>query len=78
VRTLSLAGTPVDDGVLPILATWPALEVLNLDRTGVAAAGLREFLRRPKVKSVSVFGTKASPAEVKELREAFPDVEIQG
>jgi hypothetical protein len=78
VRTLSLAGTPVDDGVLPILATWPALEVLNLDRTGVTAAGLREFLRQPKVKSVSVFGTKASPAEVKELREAFPDVEIQG
>jgi hypothetical protein len=78
LRSLSLAGAPADDGVLPALATWPALEVLNLDRTGVTAAGLREFLRQRRVKTVSVAGAKLSPAEVMELREAFPDVEIRG
>ncbi|MBO0700473.1 MAG: hypothetical protein J2P46_18895 [Zavarzinella sp.] len=77
LRSLSLAGTPVDDGVLPVLATWSALRDLNLDRTGVTAAGLHEFLRQRKVKSVSVSGAKVTPAEVKEMRQTFPEVEIQ-
>jgi hypothetical protein len=77
LRVLSLAGTPVDDGVLPVLATWPALRELNLDRTGVTAGGLRAFLGQRQVKRLSVSGAKLSPAEAKELRHAFPDVEIQ-
>jgi hypothetical protein len=77
LRSLSLAGTPVDDGVLPVLATWPALNDLRLDRTGVTAGGLREFLGQRRVKKLSVSGTKVSAAEAKALREAFPDVEIR-
>lgn len=77
LRSLSLAGAPVDDGALPVLATWPALEVLNLDRTAVTAAGLRDFLRQRRVKELSVSGTKVTPAEVKELRAAFPEVRIR-
>jgi hypothetical protein len=77
VRTLSLAGTPVDDGVLPVLATWPTVLDLNLDRTGVTAAGLRAFLGQRQVKRLSVSGAKLSPAEAKELRDAFPNVEIR-
>ncbi|HKB04446.1 MAG TPA: hypothetical protein VKD90_19645 [Gemmataceae bacterium] len=77
VRTLSLAGTPVDDGVLPVLATWPALRDLNLDRTGVTAGGVRAFLGQRQMKRLSVSGAKLSPAEAKELRDAFPDVKIQ-
>lgn len=76
VRALSLAGAPVDDSFLPILATWPALDDFNLDRTRVTVVGLREFLNHRRLKSVSVSGAKISPGEVKELRDTFPDVEI--
>jgi hypothetical protein len=78
LRALSLADTAVNDAVLPRLAEWPALDVLNLDRTEVTAAGLSEFLRRRPIESVSVNDGKLTPAEVAGLREAFPEVEIQG
>jgi hypothetical protein len=77
LRSLSLAETPVDDGVLSVLATWPALDVLNLDRTGITASGLRHLLGQRRVKKLSVSGTRLSQAEVKDLRDAFPDVDVR-
>jgi hypothetical protein len=78
VRTLSLAGTPTDDQLLSRLAAWPALDELNLDGTRVSAAGLREFLTRHRLKSVSIVGAGIPPTEVAGLRDAFPQVEIAG
>jgi hypothetical protein len=77
VKVLSLAGTPTDDRMLSRLSAWPALDELDLDRTRVSAAGLREFLHRHRLKSVSVNGAGMSPAEVAGLREAFADVQIR-
>jgi hypothetical protein len=77
VRKLSLADARVDDSVLPMLATWPALEVLVLDGTKVSRAGVQEFLLKKRLRRVSIARTNITGIELDALREAFPDVDIE-
>ncbi|HJZ90820.1 MAG TPA: hypothetical protein VKE40_08085 [Gemmataceae bacterium] len=77
VRKLSLADAQVDDSALPVLAKWPALEVLVLDGTKVSRAAIQDFLFKKKLKRVSIARTGVTGAEFDALRDAFPDVEIE-
>jgi hypothetical protein len=77
VRKLSLADARVDDSALPVLVTWPALEVLVLDGTKASKAGVQEFLLKKRLRRVSIARTSITGVELDTLRESFADVEIE-
>ena len=64
---LSLAGTQVDDGVLPFVASLPRLERLDLSRTAVTSAGLPALADAPSLRDLNLTGTSVDGGAVASL-----------
>jgi hypothetical protein len=67
IVSLSLTNMPVGDSVIPMLARFPNLEVLNLSGTEVTGKGLASLAGLIKLQSLSLSNTKVSADGLKAL-----------
>jgi hypothetical protein len=78
LNTLALAGTPIGDaGLAPASPDAPGfagLTVLNLFKTRVSDAGLTHLRNLPKLRSLTLVGTKVTEAGVAELVKERPAI----
>src|SRR5262245_19938862 len=77
IRSVDLAGAPVTDAGVAILARLPALESLNLDGTKVSAKGAVAVAGWPNLRKLSVTGVPLRLADVRAL-ESRADLDVDG
>jgi hypothetical protein len=72
LKSLSLAGTRLQQATLTSLAECPQLEMLDLSRTGVTASSLSGLQESKSLRQVILLGTEVRRGEIAELVKNMP------
>lgn len=68
----------IQDGTVEVLAEFPALERLNLQKTNVTSKAMPTFAKMKKLKRLQLEYCRVRPADFTQLRKDLPDCRVTG